>query len=67
MRPISIPPNVLKYNKNSEALLPEVPQIVQNFKNIFSDTPDISIVIPAYNEEDNILKTLFSLSNTNTK
>jgi glycosyltransferase involved in cell wall biosynthesis len=67
MRPISIPPNVLKYNKNSEALMPEVPQIVENFKKIYSDTPDISIVIPAYNEEDNILKTLFSLSNTNTK
>lgn len=67
MRPISIPTSVLEYNKNSESLKSKIPVIVENFKRLFNETPDISIVIPAYNEEDNILKTLYSLSNTNTK
>ena len=67
MRPISIPKNVLKYNKNSDDLRQEIPLIIENFKRLFSDNPDISIVIPAYNEEDNILKTLYSLSNNHTK
>ncbi|MES2426936.1 MAG: glycosyltransferase family 2 protein [Bacteroidota bacterium] len=67
MRPILIPANILSYNKNSESLKSYIPQIFENFKKSFSETPEISIVIPAYNEEENILKTLFSLSDTKTK
>ncbi|WP_231459345.1 glycosyltransferase family 2 protein [Pedobacter sp. Leaf132] len=66
MRPISIPQSVLKYNKNSELLKSAIPEIVQNFRKLYSKTPEISIIIPAYNEEENILKTLYSLSRTNT-
>lgn len=40
--------------------------IANNFEKLKSNEPLISIVIPAYNEEENILKTLFSLSETNT-
>lgn len=67
MRPISIPASVLKYNKNSDSLKSQIPEIVQNFEKLYSSLPKISIVIPAYNEEDNILKTLYSLSKTDTK
>ncbi|MFC4142036.1 glycosyltransferase family 2 protein [Pedobacter mendelii] len=67
MRPISIPLSVEKYNKSSSFLKSEITSITENFKKLFSTEPDISIIIPAYNEEENILKTLFSLSKTNTK
>lgn len=67
MRPISIPAGVLKYNKSSIALKQEIPSTAENFKNLLSEDPLISIVIPAYNEEENILKTLCSLANTSTR
>jgi len=67
MRPIFIPESIFKFNKNSKSLLQEIPVIVENFKKLHSETPDISIIIPAYNEEENILKTLYSLSQTTTR
>ncbi|KQS32303.1 hypothetical protein ASG14_17335 [Pedobacter sp. Leaf194] len=45
----------------------EIPNIANNFKRKISSSPLISIVIPAYNEEENILKTLYSLSETTTQ
>ncbi|RNL52590.1 glycosyltransferase family 2 protein [Pedobacter jejuensis] len=67
MRPVFIPISVQKYNKSSSVLKSEIRSINENFRKLFSDTPDISIVIPAYNEEENILKTLYSLSNTKSR
>ena len=67
MRPLLIPDSVEKINKNSEALKPAIPFIVENFNKLYSANPNISIVIPAYNEEENILKTLYSLSLSKTK
>ncbi|MBB6498100.1 glycosyltransferase [Pedobacter cryoconitis] len=67
MRPIVIPENILKFNKGRNALTAEIPGIAQNFNRLKSEQPLISIIIPAYNEEENILKTLFSLSQTVTK
>ncbi|WP_316736888.1 glycosyltransferase family 2 protein [Pedobacter aquatilis] len=67
MRPVFIPSNIEKYNKTSDFLASEIPGIVSRFQKLYSENPDISIVIPAYNEEANILKTLFALSNTKTK
>jgi len=67
MRPVFIPANIKKYNKTSDSLKPELSGIVERFQKLSSSTPDVSIVIPAYNEEKNILKTLFALSNTQTK
>lgn len=64
MRPVYIPSNIKKYNKSTALLKPEIPGIAERFRKIFSAQPDISIIIPAYNEEENILKTLFSLSET---
>ena len=67
MRPLAIPKHILKFNRGKEELSAEIPGIAENFRRLNSDTPLISIIIPAYNEEENILKTLFSLSESLTK
>lgn len=67
MRPISIPKSINRFNKGREMLEKEISVIAENFSRIKSDEPLISIVIPAYNEEENILKTLYSLSVSSTK
>lgn len=67
MRPISIPKDILKFNKGKRSLEHTIPIIAENMKRLNSGTPLISIVIPAYNEEENILKTLYSLSQTSSK
>jgi glycosyltransferase involved in cell wall biosynthesis len=41
--------------------------IQKEYKQIINDIPDVSIVIPAYNEEKNILKTLIALVNNKSK
>lgn len=67
MRPIAIPKSILKYNKGRSALTGEIKSIAKNFDRLKSDKPLISIIIPAYNEEENILKTLYSISETLTR
>src|SRR5690606_26733499 len=67
MRPLFIPANVRSFDKNSEMLMESLPVIAENFKRLYAEQPDISIIIPAFNEEENILKTLFSLSCSNTR
>ncbi|MCZ4223001.1 glycosyltransferase family 2 protein [Pedobacter rhodius] len=66
MRPLFIPKNISRISQEKKILIKEIPTIVNNFKNKISSSPLISIVIPAYNEEENILKTLYSLSETST-
>lgn len=67
MRPLFVPANVRSFDKNSEKLKELLPVIAENFKKLYAKEPDISIIIPAFNEEENILKTLFSLSCSNTE
>lgn len=67
MRPLSIPKNIFKFNKGRADLEKDIPLIAENFRRLNSGTPLISIVIPAYNEEENILKTLYSISQTSSK
>ncbi|SKA17113.1 glycosyltransferase family 2 protein [Sediminibacterium ginsengisoli] len=68
MRPISIPANILRY-WNTDARAPESCAAVQAAyrQNLYRGIPDVSIVIPAYNEEDSIVKTLTSLCNNQTR
>ncbi|MXV16164.1 glycosyltransferase family 2 protein [Hufsiella ginkgonis] len=68
MRPLSIPPYILSY-WNTETLTDAVFESVRSAYGRLrkgDGVPDVSIVIPAYNEEASIVKTLLSLSNNVT-
>lgn len=61
MRPVAIP----KHVKNFLALqsAPEAIKFIQNhYKKLYKGNPEVSVVIPTYNEEKNILQTLASLT-----
>jgi len=67
MRPIGIPSSVKRFNKSTGTLTADLTSVAAKFNTLKSDRPDVSIIIPAYNEEDNILKTLCSLAHTTTR
>ncbi len=67
MRPIAIPPYIkqlYKLNPFDEVAIEKVKLL---YKDLQNGQPLISIVIPAYNEEENIVQTLLSLCNNKTK
>ncbi len=66
MRPLFIPNNVKFFDRDSKQLQKYLPSIAESFSRLFADEPDISIIIPAFNEEENLLKTLYSLACTTT-
>lgn len=66
MRPIAIPEYILQHNLSKDVLQDKITRISTNFKRLYSTSPDVSVIIPAYNEEESILKTLSSLSFTAT-
>lgn len=67
MRPIAIPRSIQRFNKTANELKPDIDSVAAKFKALNPGQPDVSIIIPAYNEEENILKTLYSLANTTTR
>lgn len=67
MRPISIPIKVKIFDKSSKSLFEFLPVIAEKFNKMYDEKPDVSIIIPAFNEEDNILKTLYSLACSKTQ
>jgi glycosyltransferase involved in cell wall biosynthesis len=67
MRPIAIPPDIRKLwqagaNTNEE----NIAQVSILYKALLIGQPEVSVVIPAYNEEKNILRTLLSLTSNKT-
>lgn len=66
MRPIAIPANIQAYNQTNKALEAELPAIRNRFQQLLHGTPEVSVVMPAYNEEASILKTLYCLSQSRT-
>lgn len=68
MRSLHIPSAIAGY-WNLAPMSEEVCQSVKEAypKNLLKGPPDVSIVIPAYNEEDSIAKTLSSLCNNQTQ
>ena len=66
MRPLSIPTHVLEHKQDKNHFLDKIGSIRQKIQRLRKGEPEVSIVIPAYNEEENILQTLSSLATTST-
>jgi glycosyltransferase involved in cell wall biosynthesis len=66
MRPISIPANIKEHNQSNDILMMKMDAIRHRFGQLLKVEPEVSVVMPAYNEEENILRTLSSLSCTAT-
>lgn len=67
MRPLSIPTHVLPHLQDKNQLLQRIQEIKTGIDNMKRGEPEVSVVIPAYNEEESILQTLSSLSASSTR
>lgn len=67
MRPVSIPSFIMQHYRPGNELENNLQALNIALRARYSDHPEISIVIPAYNEETTILQTLSSLAANTTK
>jgi len=66
MRPISIPLYIQNCWSSNQISDEKIASINKSYSNLKKGFPEVSVVIPAYNEEKNILQTLDSLCNNVT-
>src|ERR1700750_2263315 len=66
MRPIAIPANIEEHNQSNATLLARIENIRTGFERLLKGMPEVSVVMPVYNEEADILKTLSCLSKSIT-
>ena len=66
MRPIAIPAYVTENNQSNAVLQGKLDTIRAGFQQLLKGEPEVSVVMPAYNEEESILKTLSCLSKSVT-
>ena len=66
MRPITVPTHVRRQLQPNSTFLANIDNIRERFGRLLNGEPEVSIIVPAYNEEENILRTLSSLSETVT-
>lgn len=66
MRLVSIPKHIQSCWQSSLTTPQKIDSIKANYGHLLKGLPEVSIVIPAYNEEANILQTLLSLSSNIT-
>src|SRR5690606_33362479 len=64
MRPVFFPEYISKHMKTDEEHLRDIDTIRRRIEQLREGTPLVSIVIPAFNEQHTILRTLASLSYT---
>ena len=67
MRPIAIPANIQENNQSNATQLATLENVRANFQQLLKGTPEVSVVMPAYNEEEAIFKTLACLSKSVTQ
>lgn len=66
IRPLKIPNYLEGQQYDASWFLAHHDEIREGIQRLYSDHPDVTVSIPAYNEEASILKTLWSLSRTIT-
>lgn len=66
MRPLTIPKHIRLHNQPKSVLEKRLFAIHSSIDQLSAPNPDVSIIIPAYNEGENLLKTLSSLSASST-
>lgn len=67
MRPIAIPQTIQQlWDAGQASNEVNIGLVARHYRNLLKGAPEVSIVIPAYNEEKNILRTLLSLSSNVT-
>ncbi len=66
MRPVTIPGHIKQLWQPGTSVSQQITFIKERYTALLKTGNDVSIVIPAYNEEDNILKTLASLVSNET-
>jgi len=67
MRLLAVPAIIQENNQSNASLLEGIEAIREGFQRLLKGPPEVSIVLPAYNEETSILKTLSSLSKSVTQ
>ena len=67
MRPIAIPAKIQESNQPNAVHIAAMEDIKAGFQRLLQGKPEVSVVMPAYNEEESILKTLACLSKSVTK
>jgi len=67
MRLLAVPAIIQENNQSNASLLEKIEAIRAGFQRLLQGPPEVSVVLPAYNEEASILKTLSSLSKSVTQ
>ena len=66
MRPIGVPDDIIEFDQSNDVLLARLGEIRSGIERLLHGVPEVSIVMPAFNEESSILKTLACLSRSST-
>ena len=67
MRSIGIPPQIKQLMNTANTNDSRIAFIREHYKGLLKGAPEVSVVIPAYNEEKDILQTLHALAANNTE
>mgnify|MGYP001026836728 CR=1 FL=1 len=66
IRPLRVPSYIIVQQHDAKWFLDRVGDIFNDLQRFHHESPDVTVIIPAYNEEESLLRTLSSLSKTIT-